>query len=173
MPVATREDNLKHRYGIDQEEYDAILKTQGNKCKICNTKHTGHKPLCVDHCHNSTRVRGLLCKKCNASLGLLKEDPKILVNAILYLNEYHKQETKAFSEAIGSLAKLSDDNGSEKSINYIPKSYPHRNKNSNRCNDRIWHSLILDKDNKPIERISTTNNSNELGCSESSSNSFW
>lgn len=101
--MATRENNLKHRYGIDQKEYDAILKSQGNKCKICNTEHSGHKPLCVDHCHNSTRVRGLLCKKCNTSLGLLREDPKIMLNAILYLNAYHKEEIKAFTEIIESL----------------------------------------------------------------------
>ena len=62
--MATREDNLKYRYGIDQEEYDALLKSQDNKCKICDTKHTGHKPLCVDHCHKSTRVwRNLLLDK--------------------------------------------------------------------------------------------------------------
>tara|TARA_R100000005_G_scaffold87151_1_gene56292 strand:+ start:1153 stop:1674 length:522 start_codon:yes stop_codon:yes gene_type:complete len=173
MSVATREDNLKYRYGIDQEEYDAILKAQKNKCKICDTKHTGHKPLCVDHCHNSTRVRGLLCKKCNTSLGLLKEDPKILVNAILYLDEYHKQETRAFSEAIGSLAKLSDDDGAGKSISCIPKPYPHCSKDSNRGNDRIWHSLILGEDDEPIERISTTSDSDEPGRPGSSSNSLW
>ena len=119
--MATRQDNLKYRYGIDQEEYDAILKSQGNKCKICNTKHTAHKPLCVDHCHNSTRVRGLLCKKCNTSLGLLREDPKIMVNALLYLDAYHKEETQAFTEAIQSLKQP------EKST-------------------RVWRNLLLDKD---------------------------
>lgn len=125
--MATREDNLKYRYGIDQEEYDAILKSQGNKCKICDTKHTGHKPLCVDHCHNSTRVRGLLCKKCNTSLGLLREDPKIMVNAILYLDAYHKEETKAFTEAIQSL-KQPEKPG------------------------RVWRNLLLDKDDDPFIR---------------------
>ena len=125
--MATREDNLKYRYGIDQEEYDAILKSQGNKCKICDTKHTGHKPLCVDHCHNSTRVRGLLCKKCNTSLGLLREDPKIMVNAILYLDAYHKEETQAFTEAIKSLSQP------EKS-------------------SRVWRNLLLDKNDDPFIR---------------------
>ena len=125
--MATREDNLKCRYGIDQEEYDALLKSQDNKCKICNTKHTGHKPLCVDHCHNSTRVRGLLCKKCNTSLGLLREDPKIMVNALLYLDAYHKEETKAFTEAIQSLKQP------EKST-------------------RVWRNLLLDKDDDLFNR---------------------
>lgn len=125
--MATREENLKYRYGIDQEEYDVILKSQGNKCKICDTKHTGHKPLCVDHCHNSTRVRGLLCKKCNTSLGLLREDPKIMVNAILYLDAYHKEETKAFREAIENLKKT------EKS-------------------GRVWRNLLLDKNDDPFIR---------------------
>ena len=123
--MASRQDNLKYRYGIDQEEYDALLKEQGHKCKICDAKHTGHKPLCVDHCHNSTRVRGLLCKKCNTSLGLLREDPKIMVNAILYLDAYHKEETQAFTEAIQSL-------------------------NQSKKSDRVWRNLLLDKDDDPF-----------------------
>ena len=123
--MASRQDNLKYRYGIDQEEYDALLKEQGYKCKICDAKHTGHKPLCVDHCHNSTRVRGLLCKKCNTSLGLLREDPKIMVNAILYLDAYHKEETQAFTEAIQSL-------------------------NQSKKSDRVWRNLLLDKDDDPF-----------------------
>ena len=161
--MATREGNLKHRYGIDQKQYDEILESQNHQCKICGTKHSGYKPLHVDHCHNSTRVRGLLCKKCNTSLGLLKEDPKIMVNAILYLDEYHKKETRAFSEAISQLAQLPNNDGAGKSISSLPRPHVNRSKNSDRSNDRVWHQLILGEDNEPIERISSTGISDSTG----------
>ena len=53
--------------------------------------------------------------------GIIKEDPKIMVNALLYLDAYHKEETQAFTEAIQSLKQ------SEKST-------------------RVWRNLLLDKD---------------------------
>jgi hypothetical protein len=43
--------------------------------------------LAVDHCHQTDRVRGLLCSKCNLLIGLAKEDPTILKTAASYLEE--------------------------------------------------------------------------------------
>ena len=39
----------------------------------------------VDHCHDTKKVRGLLCAKCNTLLGMAKDDVSILQNAITYL----------------------------------------------------------------------------------------
>lgn len=160
--MATREENLKHRYGINQEQYDEILKSQDHKCKICGIEHTKSKPLNVDHCHNSTRIRGLLCKKCNTSLALLKEDPKIIINALLYLDEYHKKETRSFTEAISQLAQLPNNDGSRKPISCLPLTSTNRSKDSNRSNDRVWHQFILGEDNESIKRISTTGSSDSF-----------
>ncbi len=40
---------------------------------------------CVDHCHKTGKIRGLLCASCNGGLGLFKDNPQALANAILYL----------------------------------------------------------------------------------------
>jgi hypothetical protein len=67
---------MRKRYGIDHDEYDRILAGQDGRCAICRRfpeecgmpKHwNGY--LCVDHCHDSDRVRGLLCNDCNLMLG--------------------------------------------------------------------------------------------------------
>ncbi len=40
---------------------------------------------CVDHDHQTGFVRGLLCRDCNAALGLFKDSQEILERAIGYL----------------------------------------------------------------------------------------
>ena len=34
--------------------------------------------LIIDHCHNSGKVRGLLCNDCNVLLGKLKDDVEFI-----------------------------------------------------------------------------------------------
>ena len=66
----------KHRYGVDQGEFDRLLAEQGGRCAVCRRlpeecqqpKHWS-RTLCVDHCHDSDEVRGLLCNDCNLMLG--------------------------------------------------------------------------------------------------------
>lgn len=55
------------KYHITQIEYDSILKEQGGVCAICKTLGTS-RGLCVDHCHTSGKVRGILCHTCNLKL---------------------------------------------------------------------------------------------------------
>lgn len=77
--------NIKHhhllsRYGIGIDEYDALYEKVGGKCQICaapiahivgNAK-PGDK-ACLDHCHDSGKVRGLLCHYCNRSLAFFEK----------------------------------------------------------------------------------------------------
>ena len=70
--VASERNRLyKKLYGITLEDYELMLKNQGGKCAICGSKAGGKKGqyFAVDHCHKSNAVRGLLCTKCNVSLG--------------------------------------------------------------------------------------------------------
>jgi len=78
-----RKYELKKKYGITIEEYIIMLKNQNYKCLICNLK--SKKNLCVDHCHKTNKVRGLLCKNCNFLLGNAKDNINILKKAIKYL----------------------------------------------------------------------------------------
>lgn len=83
---------LKNTYGISREEYDRMMTEQDGRCAICGLDEpnshgrTGTKfRLSVDHCHDTGRVRGLLCQKCNRAVGLLGDDIDLLKKAIDYL----------------------------------------------------------------------------------------
>lgn len=87
-----RRFNLSNIYGMTVAEYDAILAKQGNVCAICGNGEPGAHGrtrkqfrLSVDHCHDTGRVRGLLCQRCNRAIGLLGDDPVVLRKAITYL----------------------------------------------------------------------------------------
>ena len=74
------------KYGIDREEYNLMWDEQKGRCKICKTHQLELKrPLSVDHCHKTGKVRGLLCNNCNAGIGLLKDSPSILLEARSYI----------------------------------------------------------------------------------------
>jgi len=83
-----RKADLKRRFGITIEKYNQMLKQQNNVCCICGKKCITKKRLCVDHCHNTNKVRGLLCRKCNSGLGHFKDNKDILVSALEYLKNY-------------------------------------------------------------------------------------
>ena len=76
--------NLKRTYGISLEEYESLLESQDNVCKICKTEKIG-KHLAVDHDHKTGKIRGILCENCNRGLGMFKDSPELLQNAIQYL----------------------------------------------------------------------------------------
>ena len=81
---------------LPMRDYYRLVSSQKNLCKICGkpevAKKRGkrHRDLSVDHNHNTGKVRGLLCQKCNAALGLLKCDDFGTMNlhaAIRYLKQ--------------------------------------------------------------------------------------
>lgn len=86
-PEAYRSIIMKHRYGITLKEYNKLLISQNNVCAICKNGETlkGRTNLSVDHCHNSSKVRGLLCDSCNKGLGFFEDSPELLNNALDYL----------------------------------------------------------------------------------------
>ena len=79
-----KKQHLRLNYKLDYTTYLQMIKTQNNKCKICNQEQQG-KSLAVDHCHTTGKVRGLLCANCNTAIGLLKEDITIFNKAIEFL----------------------------------------------------------------------------------------
>lgn len=78
--------HLKKKYGLTQGDYNRILAEQDGKCAICETTEPGrYDRFRVDHCHETNKVRGLLCDSCNLMLGKAKDDPEILRRAVAYL----------------------------------------------------------------------------------------
>lgn len=94
-PEKYRDTFLKYKYGISLDDYNQMLKEQNGKCKICHIDQTlTNRLLQVDHNHKTKKVRGLVCCKCNQTIGRFKDDPNyiqlqisLLENTIKYLKE--------------------------------------------------------------------------------------
>lgn len=74
---ACRAEIRRYGYAAHKE----LHPTQEGCCAVCGA---GGK-LVVDHSHVTGAVRGLLCSACNTGLGLFKDSPVRLRNAIEYL----------------------------------------------------------------------------------------
>lgn len=79
------------KYKIRVPDYDKMFEQQKGKCAICGSTDSKHNSdtFCVDHCHTTNKVRGLLCVNCNAGIGSLKESPELFNNALNYLNAHN------------------------------------------------------------------------------------
>ncbi len=102
-PERDRRRHFLKKYGVTIEQRDAMLAAQGSQCPICavqlstdrlltsGTGRNGRFALStrgdgavVDHCHESGRVRGILCSRCNRALGFFSDDPSKLRAAADY-----------------------------------------------------------------------------------------
>lgn len=83
---------IKYYYGLSVEEYERLLERSDNHCELCErelgmVKRSGLpiSEACVDHCHRTGQIRGILCPTCNTGLGSFHDDPMLLLAAINYL----------------------------------------------------------------------------------------
>lgn len=85
-PEKIKANTIRKRYGITLEQWDELFQKQEGKCRICEIhRDNSAKDLAVDHCHDTGKVRGLLCVRCNRAIGLLNDDPVLLRKAVKYL----------------------------------------------------------------------------------------
>lgn len=82
---------LKMAYGLTEAEYNLMVFQQRERCAICYR----HEKLSVDHDHESSQVRGLLCRECNAGIAKFKDNINLLCKAIDYLNMHNEAEKVA------------------------------------------------------------------------------
>jgi hypothetical protein len=80
-----RAGHLWERYRLTPKAYDEMLAAQGGVCRVCKqleatTDYRTGEPrhLAVDHCHETGRIRALLCQRCNTTLGRFREEPALL-----------------------------------------------------------------------------------------------
>lgn len=83
------------KYGMSQDDFDALLEKQGMACAICHRddwpgKHLPH----VDHDHKSGKIRGILCSKCNTALGLVNESLEIIKSMENYIRKNQRGDDK-------------------------------------------------------------------------------
>ena len=70
-------------YGITESIFLHMLTQQASGCAICGGSL--EQKACIDHCHTTGIVRGILCDNCNKALGLFKDNPNVLRKATVYL----------------------------------------------------------------------------------------
>jgi hypothetical protein len=75
-PDYYRDYDLRKKYRITIVDYNKMLSEQNGVCAICGNPETRVDKrlnrvsnLAVDHCHETGKIRGLLCHACNAMLG--------------------------------------------------------------------------------------------------------
>ena len=72
------------KYGLSPAKHAEMLQAQDAQCAICGRGGL----LCVDHDHETGRVRGLLCTPCNTALGGFRDSPGLLDKAKQYLSDF-------------------------------------------------------------------------------------
>lgn len=85
VAINSRKYLLKRRYSSEMNRFDDMFKEQNGKCAICKSEELD-KRLSVDRDHETGRVRGLLCHRCNLALGLIQDNTITLTNMINYIN---------------------------------------------------------------------------------------
>jgi Recombination endonuclease VII len=79
--------DLKRKFGISKETFDALFLSQNGVCAICNQPNPNKNRLAVDHNHVTGQVRGLLCGPCNMLLYRVENDPDWANKAFSYLSK--------------------------------------------------------------------------------------
>lgn len=77
------ERRLRYEYNITVEQHQQMLIEANGKCALCYREDK----LVIDHCHNTGKVRGLLCSHCNTGLGQFRDDIEALQRSIEYLKQ--------------------------------------------------------------------------------------
>lgn len=73
------------KYRMSIKDYNRLLAKQGGRCAICGVMVAD--TLHVDHCHETGRVRGLLCRNCNFGLGMFEDQYDRLIKAAKYISQ--------------------------------------------------------------------------------------
>jgi hypothetical protein len=90
-----KEYNLKKKYGLTTKQYEDMIKNQNYECNICSKKFNNKinsLKACVDHDHETGKIRSILCNSCNGALGFIKENIIFISNMKDYLYKHKTDE---------------------------------------------------------------------------------
>lgn len=82
---------FNRKYGISKEDFYVLRSKQNNKCAICENELENDKKSHMDHCHDTGKLRGVLCTTCNVGLGMFKDSLPIIKSAVKYLKKYNSE----------------------------------------------------------------------------------
>ena len=94
------------KYGLTIESYNAMFVAQEGKCLGCGKHQTElSRQLVVDHCHKTSKVRGLLCWQCNSALGCIQDNTETLTNLIKYLDNSRSVDNQTDTSVVIPMRK--------------------------------------------------------------------
>jgi recombination endonuclease VII len=114
---------LTSKYGITRDDFAAMLEQQHNACGICERPFT-RKP-CVDHCHVTGLVRGLLCGGCNSGIGHLQDNPVFAHKAGAYLERWFEHLFQLFNTKDNEMTSNEDATEDAKAARLMRKAILH------------------------------------------------
>ena len=104
--LSNRRSHLKRKYGITIEQYDEMLASQGGVCAICEREPNPNISLHVDHDHETGRIRGLTCFRCNQAMGAFGEDPSLLRAAASYLERHDPEDVDVRAAVVRRIREI-------------------------------------------------------------------
>ena len=86
--ASIRGRHLQRLYGMTILDFLDRLANQKFRCLICGDRLAVFgKETAVDHCHETGKIRGILCALCNRGLGNFQDNQNLLLKAIEYIND--------------------------------------------------------------------------------------
>lgn len=106
--IKRSDKHYKRKYGITHAEYLKMCEDNNFKCSICGVKKLtsgngiigSSEVLVLDHCHETNKIRGVLCFDCNFGLGFFKDNILNLVSAHLYLLQTETDKSEDAKEGL-------------------------------------------------------------------------
>jgi hypothetical protein len=74
---------MRRKFKLTEQQYAELM--NNNNCEICSRVL---EKKCIDHCHSTNIVRGVLCNNCNTALGLVGDNVSVLEEMIKYLQKH-------------------------------------------------------------------------------------
>lgn len=98
VPDYRRDEHLKRTYNMSIEDFDRLYEEQGGICAVCSESIPRTHKVYVDHDHAccpkgkscGSCIRGLLCLRCNTTLGKLADDADLIRAMLGYVLQHRK-----------------------------------------------------------------------------------
>jgi hypothetical protein len=114
---ASKRKSRLEKHGLSQEDYEAMLAQQHGACGICENPF--QRTPCIDHCHVTGLVRGLLCNNCNLAIGNLQDNPSFAYRAGAYLERWVQHLWQLYNNKENDMGSIEDQSEKSKAAGLI------------------------------------------------------
>lgn len=72
-------------YNITLEQAQSLM--DSTNCHCCGKELIDKRSTYIDHCHKTSKIRGILCMSCNSGIGFLGDNIEGVLKAVQYLTK--------------------------------------------------------------------------------------